>query len=394
MKTYRQEFSVPYRYDVHFTRDVFAPGNGTLADEFARAEGEKPHRVQVFLDSGLAEARPGLTAAVGAYFEAHADSMRLACPPETVQGGERAKNSRAAERVMESLASQRLCRHSFVVAVGGGSMLDIVGLAAALVHRGVRLIRVPTTVLSQADSGVGVKNGIDAFGMKNYAGVFAPPYGVIIDPSFFDTLPWSYWIGGVSEAFKVALVRDAEFFAYLKSHAARLRARDESVMACAVERAAVLHLRHIASAGDPFEFGRSRPLDFGHWSAHRIEILSGYEIGHGQAVSIGVALDSYYAHRKGFLTEVEFDDIVGALLACGLPIWSGVLERRNADGSWAILSGLEDFREHLGGILTVTLPSPIGGRVEVHEMDVEIVLEGISRLRQITRSMDTAAQVG
>lgn len=381
MNKYTQSFSVSFEYPVYFGCDMLAPENRLLADTICRREPERKHRLQVFVDSGVMETTPGLSERITEYFETYSDSLDLVEVPEQVPGGEEAKNSRrAAEKVMESIADHHLCRHSYVVAIGGGSVLDIVGLAASLVHRGVRVVRMPTTVLSQGDSGVGVKTGIDAYGVKNFAGTFAAPDSVLVDFDFLRTLPWAYWIGGVTEAFKVAMIRDAEFFEFLCKNATLLGGRDETVIQEVVERSALLHLEHIRNAGDPFEFGKARPLDFGHWSAHRIEVLSGYEIGHGQAVGIGIALDSFYAWKTGLIGDDEFEAVISAFEGCGLPIWVGLLDRRGSDGKREILWGLEEFREHLGGELTVTLPAPIGNGTEIHVMDVAIIEEGIDFL--------------
>ena len=381
MREVIQSFSVPFEYPVYFGRDLLALDNDLLARTISRLEPGRRHRVQVFIDSGVLATNPGIADRVTAYFDAHGDRADLVDAPESVAGGEQAKNSRdATEQVMESIADHHLCRQSYVVAIGGGSALDIVGLAASLVHRGVRLVRMPSTVLSQGDSGVGVKTGIDAYGMKNFAGTFAPPDSVFIDYHFLRTLPWSYWIGGVSEAFKVAMIRDAEFFEFLCENAEALGKRDELLIESVVERSALLHLEHIRSAGDPFEFGKARPLDFGHWSAHRLEVLSGYEIGHGQAVAVGIALDSFYAWRAGRIDEQAFNRVLAAFEQCGLPIWVRLLDRRGSDGRREVLRGLEEFREHLGGELTVTLPSPIGRSAEVHTMDESVIDEGIAFL--------------
>ncbi len=381
MREVIQSFSVPFEYPVYFGRDLLALDNDLLARTISRLEPGRRHRVQVFIDSGVLATNPGIADRVTAYFDAHGDRADLVDAPESVAGGEQAKNSRdATEQVMESIADHHLCRQSYVVAIGGGSALDIVGLAASLVHRGVRLVRMPSTVLSQGDSGVGVKTGIDAYGMKNFAGTFAPPDSVLIDYHFLRTLPWSYWIGGVSEAFKVAMIRDAEFFEFLCENAEALGKRDELLIESVVERSALLHLEHIRSAGDPFEFGKARPLDFGHWSAHRLEVLSGYEIGHGQAVAVGIALDSFYAWRAGRIDEQAFNRVLAAFEQCGLPIWVRLLDRRGSDGRREVLRGLEEFREHLGGELTVTLPSPIGRSAEVHTMDESVIDEGIEFL--------------
>lgn len=379
---YNQSFSVKYDYAVHFTKDVFSPSNRSLRNAICRLHEKRRHRVMVFVDSGLEEATPGLVVRINRYFRKHSDAVVLETEPELVPGGEKAKNNRyAAEKVMESIADRRLCRQSYVVAVGGGSALDIIGLAASLVHRGLRLIRIPTTVLSQDDSGVGVKNGIDAYGMKNFAGTFAPPFAVLIDSDFLKTLDHDYWVGGIAEAFKVAIIKDAGFFRYLAANAGKLARRDEKAIEHVVRKSATIHLDHIRTNGDPFEFGSARPLDFGHWCAHRLEILSGYEIGHGQAVAIGIALDSYYAFRRGLLTRRELDAILGAMKGVGLPIYSSLLERKAADGMPKVIRGLREFQEHLGGQLTVTLPDGIGRKVEIHEMKPQLILDAIKFLK-------------
>lgn len=368
-RTVRQRFSVPFEYPVVFGRGMTAPDTPLLAETIAHGESD-PRRVLVFVDAGVAEAHPLLEERLQAYARRWADRMALVGPVVRVPGGEAAKTaSGAVTDAMRRMADAHLCRHSVVLAIGGGSALDLVGLAASLVHRGLRLVRMPTTVLAQADSGVGVKNGVDAFGMKNFAGTFAPPFAVLVDFDFLPTVPWAYWIGGASEAFKVAMIRDRAMFEHLCAVAPRLRQRDEAAMVQVVEQTARLHLAHIRTAGDPFEFGASRPLDFGHWSAHRLEILSGYAIGHGQAVAVGIALDTCYACRARLISGQERDAVLGALRGCGLPVWSEHLARRDAQGRLELLRGLADFREHLGGRLTVTLPAPIGRGVEVHEMD-------------------------
>ncbi len=382
--TYHQRISVDYNYPVEFARDILNPDNPLLANTLDRLKEGRRHRVQAFIDSGVVKAWPDISDRLRAYAAAYPEIIDLVHDPETVQGGERAKNSRqAAEQVMESIADHHLCRQSFVLAIGGGSALDIIGLAATLVHRGLRQIRIPTTVLAQNDSGVGVKNGIDAYGVKNFAGTFAPPFAVLIDPTFLTTLEDRYWIGGLGEAFKVALIKDAAFFDYLCRHADALRQRDAEVIEEVVRRSAILHLEHIRDGGDPFEFGASRPLDFGHWSAHRLEVMSGYELSHGYAVAIGVALDAFYAQATGLISAREFDVIVRAMKATGLAVWSSLLERRDPDGTLTVLRGLADFREHLGGELHVTLPGPIGSGVEINEMDPEIIIRGIQALKAL-----------
>lgn len=379
---YMQNFSVPFHYPVYFTKDLFHPENDLFVSVVDRLDERRRHRLKVFIDSGVAKAIPDIRETIGNYVTNWPQQLKLEGAIETVPGGERAKSDWGpAKKVMESIAESRLCRQSFVIAVGGGSFLDIVGLAASLVHRGVRVIRVPTTVLAQNDAGVGVKNGIDQRGMKNFAGTFAPPFAVLIDFGFLRTLEPRYWYGGIAEAFKVAIIKDRDFFDFLLQSARKLRERDESAIEVTVKRCAVLHLEHIRTGGDPFEFGSARPLDFGHWAAHKLERLSGYGLGHGEAVSIGIALDSFYACRIGLLSDRERDAIIGALASTGLPVWSDILERKTTGGRLEILEGLREFQEHLGGQLNVTLPRGIGSALEIHEMDPAIVEQAVAYLK-------------
>lgn len=382
MKTILQKFSVPFRYPVSFTHGVFTPKNTLLATILAKDRSGPRARALIVVDAALAEATPGLLRRIESYFHVYRATLELVRKPLLVPGGENAKNGWACVReIMTAAGAEHLDRHSYVIAVGGGSMLDMVGFAAALVHRGLRFVRIPTTVLSQNDAGVGVKNGMNDGGAKNFAGTFAPPYAVIDDFDFLKTLPQREWIGGVAEAFKVAIIKDKPFFRYLCTHAAALRDRDQAVMERVVYKTAALHLHHIATSGDAFEFGSARPLDFGHWAAHRLELLSNFTLGHGSAVAVGIALDSTYALLKRMITREERDAIVCGLDACGLPVWSPLLERLDAHGEPDVLGGLEQFREHLGGTLCITLPKPLGAKVEVHRVNLPIMKKAIGLLR-------------
>lgn len=377
-----QTLSVEFSFPVFFTRGLFDPANPLLGEVCRRYEKERRHRVLVFLDQGLAGARPGLTGEIEAWFGLRETELDLVAPPQLVPGSEVAKNNfQWVFNVIRTAMEHRICRHSFVVVIGGGAALDMVGLGAALFHRGLRLIRVPTTVLAQNDAGVGVKNGVNLDGVKNAIGTFAPPFAVIDDFDFLRSLPEVDWIGGVAEAFKVSIIKDREFFDFLCRNASRLRDRDEGVMEETVRRCAALHLQHICGGGDPFEMGQARPLDFGHWSAHRLETESGHRIRHGQAVAVGVAIDSCYAHENGWLSRQELEAILGGLEASGFALWYPECDRVESDGRLSLLQGLEDFREHLGGELTVTFPCGLGRKQEVHEIDLVLMDRAMATVR-------------
>jgi 3-dehydroquinate synthase len=337
-----------------------------------------PHRFIAVVEAGLMAARPELPEAIARYAALHPADLALALPPLVLPGGEEAKQDLAAvQAIWQAVELAGLDRHAYVLAVGGGALLDGVGFAAATAHRGVRLVRVPSTTLAQADAGVGVKNAINAFGQKNFIGTFAPPWAVLNDAELLSTLGERDWRAGAAEAVKVALIKDADFFAWLEAQSAALCARDLRAMAQLVRRCAALHLAHIAQGGDPFEQGSSRPLDCGHWAAHKLERLSAHRLRHGEAVAIGLALDATYAQRQGLLAEADWRRVVGLLLALGFSLACPEL------AGAGLLDGLEEFRAHLGGPLTVTLPAGIGRAVEVHRMDKGAIAEATQCLARV-----------
>ena len=296
-----------------------------------------------------------------------------------VPGGEILKNDiKYFDQILEAVNEHKIDRHSYIAAIGGGSVLDLVGYAAAVSHRGIRHIRIPTTVLSQNDSGIGVKNGINYFGKKNFLGTFAPPIAVFNDELFIDTLTDRNYRSGISEAVKVALIKDPAFFEWIENHADALVKRERQAMNYLICRCAELHMQHIAGL-DPFESGSSRPLDFGHWSAHKLEQLSNFDVLHGEAVAMGIALDTVYSNLIGYLSEPESQRIIDLLNKLGFDLIHPMMDIN--DKNSPILLGLEEFREHLGGELTIMLLEKIGQGIEVHEIDPEILKKASHLLR-------------
>ncbi len=381
VRTYTQSISVPFEHPVHFTRNVFDPENPVLVNTVNRYSEDKRHRVIIYVDSGLEEKYDSLIKKISLYFEHHKDRLELVKDPVVLPGGESIKDDMDnVWRIVRDIGETHLDRQSFVMAIGGGAILDMAGFATAISHRGLRYIRLPSTTLSQNDAGVGVKNGVNFLGQKNFVGTFSPAFAIINDYDFLETLPFEHWIGGISEAFKVAIIKDKNFFEFLLDNAKKLKNRDLDAMEEAIYRCAVLHLDHIRENGDPFEFGSARPLDFGHWSAHKLEVMSSYRIGHGMAVSIGISLDSYIAMRRGLISKNDLLLILRGFVNCGLPVWDDLLKARDKDGLPEIIIGLEQFREHLGGRLTITLPDGIGRKTEVHSLDYSHIEDAIDFL--------------
>jgi 3-dehydroquinate synthase len=375
--------TLQHEHRLLFTRDVFAPENRTLASVLTAREPGHPVRALVFWDRGLQSAFPGLPDRITRWFEAQGAAIRLAAEPVGLVGGEPVKNDlKHLEAVWSAINSAGLCRHSYVVALGGGAVLDLVGFGAATAHRGIPLVRLPTTSLSQGDGGVGVKNGINYFHKKNWLGAFSVPHAVVNDLAFLAGLPPRERRCGLIEAVKVALIRDAAFFEFIAARADALARFEPEAFEAVIRESARQHLEHIATAGDPFERGSARPLDFGHWAAHKLEQLSEFRVSHGEAVAVGMAIDLIYARRVGLLPEPIAERILRLLQQLGFELFAPVREIRGPSGRQDMLDGLEEFREHLGGRLTIPMIRAPGVRLEVHEMDGAVVKAAFDELRE------------
>jgi 3-dehydroquinate synthase len=383
MSFIEQSFAVRYQYRTYFTEGLFRPDNLLLREVLTALPAPGLRKCLFVVDSGVAEAHPKLLADIAKYTVRHKDVLDQRGDVLLIKGGEACKTDiQALNQVMGAINERSICRHSYVVAVGGGAVLDMVGFAASVAHRGVRLVRVPTTVLAQNDSGVGVKNSFNFFGKKNFLGAFQPPIAVLNDSAFLTTLADRDWRAGMAEAVKVALIKDKAFFDQIVRDRPALVARDLATMTQQIYRCAELHMQHIGGA-DPFESGSSRPLDFGHWAAHKLEQLTHYQLRHGEAVAIGIALDTTYSWLAGLLSEAEWRQVLDLLAGLGFGLFVPELAQYLEYPSYheSVLSGLQEFREHLGGQLTITLLQRLGQGIEVHEMDLPRLRQAIGILQ-------------
>ena len=374
----RHDFQIPvtFKHRIVFTRDAFAPENPHLREILAEGGGAK---ALVVVDEGVAGVWTGWTERIARYF----DRCDVALTGiEALPGGENVKSDDSlVRRVWKKIDEAGMDRHSYLIAIGGGAFLDAVGYAAATAHRGIRLVRFPTTSLSQDDSGVGVKCAINGFGKKNWVGAFAVPFAVINDFTFLHMQDAVARRDGLIEALKVALVKDKGFFEWIEDHVEELAALREDVVEICVERSALLHARHIAQGGDPFETGSSRPLDFGHWVAHKLETLTMHKLPHAEAVAIGMALDCLYSEVAGFAPAGFAERVLRLYSIMGFLWHHEALEWRDDNGQRRILAGLDEFREHLGGRLTLLMIREIGSGIDAHEIDTGAYGRCIDALR-------------
>lgn len=367
----RHDFQIPlvFKHRIVFTRDAFSSENPALAEVLQEGGGR---RVLAVVEANVAKAWPALTGQIQNYLQCTGLDVRGV---DILPGGEPVKaDDSLVRRVWELIDSGHIDRHSYLIVVGGGAFLDAVGYAAATAHRGVRLVRFPTTTLSQDDSGVGVKCAVNHFGKKNWVGAFAVPFAVVNDFSFLHSQDEETRRAGLIEAVKVSLVKDRTFFEWIEANAERLAMLEPELLEACVEKSALYHARHIAEGGDPFECGSSRPLDFGHWAAHKLEALSGYKLDHAHAVAVGMALDTLYSAKSGRMSAAGAERVLKVIETLRLPLSHEAYDQRGPGGKRRVFDGLEEFREHLGGQLTVLLLTEPGSGVDVHEMD-EALLE-------------------
>ncbi|MCI0995456.1 3-dehydroquinate synthase [Pseudomonas corrugata] len=375
----RGRFEVSYDYPVIFTDHLFDPLNPCLHRQLTTRQ-RGPVTVLVFADEQLLHSVPSLPEQIDAYFTAHSADLRLQAPPIAVPAGELSKDSQVLQQLYSDMLQHGLDRHCYVLALGGGAVLDAVGYACATFHRGMRLIRIPSTVLAQNDAGIGVKNGINAFGQKNLLGAFYPATAVINDFQLLISLSHRDQIAGLAEAVKVALIKDQAFFQWMEQQADALARFDHAASRYAIRRCAELHLAHITGAGDPFERGNGRPLDYGHWAAHKLENLSHHRLRHGEAVAVGIALDSLYANALGLLSDADSERILRLLLKLGFSLNPPELNLKDAQGRSSVLLGLEEFRQHLGGQLSIPMLNRIGESLDLHEIDAARMEQALQRL--------------
>ncbi len=361
-------FSVSWIHKLRFTSKAFQE-NGVLDSLVLELN---PQKLLVFVDSGLASENQTFQQALH-HWCSRTDAV--CSTPLIVSGGEDAKNDETVlEQILVAINNNNLCRKSCLLVIGGGAVLDVVGYAASIAHRGIPLIRMPSTTLSQGDSGVGVKNGVNYFGKKNFKGVFTPPFAVINDSSLLKSLDDKHWRSGLSEAIKVALIKDEELFVQIESSVSSLLDRDSSDMSSVLRKSAELHLNHITEGGDPFEQHDARPLDFGHWAAHKLEQLTNFELSHGNAVSIGLSIDVLCSAELGHLDRTTANRVISLLQSFGLPTNHPELSNP------LLLDGIEEFRQHLGGTLTLLMLGGIAKPIYIHELDPKVVRQVFDKL--------------
>ena len=279
------------------------------------------------------------------------------CEVEALPAGETTKSLEQANRLYDRLIDLQADRHTLVVAVGGGVIGDLAGFVAATYARGIPFVQIPTTLLSQVDSSVGGKVGVNHPRAKNMIGAFYQPLGVLIDTSLLETLPDREYRAGLAEVVKYGVILDASFFEYPETHVAELNLRIPEVLRHVVARSC--RLKADVVEHDEFErTGLRAVLNYGHTFAHAFEALCGYgELLHGEAVAIGMVYASRLADRLGRI-PVELTTRQELLLRrLSLPVR---LPHPKALPIDSLLGRMQLDKKTVGGQLRFVLPSRLG----------------------------------
>lgn len=269
------------------------------------------------------------------------------------------------ERICDSALGRGLGRDGVIMAIGGGITLDVAGMAASIFRRGVRYVRVPTTLVGLIDVGVGIKQGVNFASRKNLLGSFYPPFGCVNDPSFLSTLPRRHLACGIAEMIKIALICDRRLFELLESNIvdfmdshfqAPAQAADECIL-----RAQLAMMQQLQP--NLFEHDLQRWVDFGHTFSPTLELVSGHQLAHGEAVALDIVLATAIAVQRRICDISVLERIFHLYRAAELPAQSDFF-------SSAVLStSLREARLHRGGNLNLVVPTTVGGGAFLQDID-------------------------
>ena len=331
-----------FGYPVEFVEDVFGE-SPVLAKVLKGVTGSDEPRILLVADLNVVQRTEGLGAKIGRYVNAH--GIRLAGSPVVIAGGEKIKadNLQTALKVVSAMLDAKLGRNDCVVVLGGGTLLDVAGYAAAQARGGVKVVRVPTTPAAMMDAAFADYAAVDSLNVKDALRVPSVPAAVLLDVRFADTVLDGVWRGGIGEAVRLAAACDAAFLKKLVKLAPDYRDRDRAALAAIVEGCVSVR-------------AKKGPTAIAGWAAARLEAMSGYKLPHGYAVSIGICIDAAYAVARGGLKAKDRDVVCGILETCGaldglahsrhlLGQGDGVLfgldawRLASADPGWSVLSG-------------------------------------------------------
>jgi len=300
----------------------------------------------------------------------------LGADPILVAEGEAAKDWKQLHALLSGLADLRATRHTPIIALGGGSVGDLAGLAASMFKRGCPVIHIPTTLLAQADSAVGGKTAIDAFGEKNLIGTFHQPSLVIADPAYLDTLDARQWRAGYAEVVKYGLIDDPAFFSWCEANGRGLLAGHPDLLLHAITSSIKSKARIVTEDLDD-RSGKRALLNLGHSFAHAIEAEAGLgKVLHGEAVATGLCLAFRFSAELGLCPQSDADRVVTHLAACGLPTRLGEV---GISGGGTLANWIQRDKKNQASGLSLVLARGIGRAFFERNIDSRRLLDFLDR---------------
>lgn len=364
------------QYHVVSVPEIFSTSNTTLVQDYCidKTNGRK-RKVLVVVDEYLG----GTVNDVDMYFKRHSsaiDDFRVLSMHVSSAG----KDMDSVLRVVDAAIGLGMSQRDVLVMVGGGTLLDIVGFAAAIFKGGVPYVRIPTTLVGMIDAGVGIKTGVNFENHKNLIGRYFPPVACLNDPeTFLVTLPQREFACGVAEAIKMAIIKSPRLFEVIERYHRNVGYNKHT------HELIHISIRTMLEELQPnlYEHDLRRLVDFGHEFGHIVESLARHEIPHGECVAIGMAISSFLAHLNGALTRSDLERILKCILSMGLPIYVTDYDCCNPEILWAKLR--TEGIEHKDGMLWLAVPETVGrgGFLdEISSIDAGMVSEAVLSLRR------------
>ena len=275
------------------------------------------------------------------------------------EAGEKSKTVDSCMKVIGEMSGSGYGRDSAILALGGGVVGDMAGFMAVIFNRGIPYIQIPTTVLAQADSSIGGKTGVDTEFGKNLVGAFKQPWRVYLDVAVLKNLPDREYRAGLAETIKHGIIFDGNFFRYLQENIESVLGKiPESLIRIAKNNCKI---KGAVVESDPHEVGLRKILNYGHTAGHAVELLSNYELSHGEAISIGMMVAGRIANKLGHFSKEDLDAQEGLLIAAGFPT-----KIPNAISNEDIIKVTATDKKAVGGKAMYSLPVSIG---KMHDFD-------------------------
>ena len=350
---------------VVLTEDVFGDGNVALADALRSVTGSENPRIMLVADMNVVQHTEGLGTKIGRYVKSN--GIELVGNPVVLPGGEKIKcdNLHCAMRVTNAAIDAKIGVGDCILALGGGTVMDVAGWAAAQTRGGIKVVRVPTTVAAMIEAGFAEFAALDSACVKDALKIACRPAAVIIDTRFASTVLDGVWRAGFSEAVRIATIADASLMNRLAEISQEYSRRSDDAMVETVKGAVAARRKCGGS-------------DFGLWSALRLEAMSGYKLPHGYAIAIGVAVDTAYAQLRGFMSEQDRAVVMRALEDCGA--MDGAMHSRHLVAQTdAVMRGLDAWRLSTGSEKLV-VPNGLGGSI-AEEIDRDTMKQALNMIK-------------